>query len=85
MTAPRFPAVLGMTAVGLTAFGDAPVRVALAFVMPGLLTAVTRSMGEVLVCISRLRSEVVFSRCFILVCGFDPVMSGRARRWCSLR
>ncbi|MFF1720518.1 hypothetical protein [Streptomyces sviceus] len=56
MTAPRFPHVLGMTAAGLPAFGDAPVRVALAFVMPGLLTAVTWSMGEVLACISRFRS-----------------------------
>ncbi|MYT10766.1 MULTISPECIES: hypothetical protein [Streptomyces] len=60
MTAPRFPGVLGMTAAGLTAFGDAPVRVAFTFALPGLLTAVPRSMGEVLACISRFRSEPVF-------------------------
>lgn len=29
--------------------------------------------------------EVVFSRCFIPELVFDPVMSGRARRWCSRR
>lgn len=31
MTPPRLPDVLGMTAAGLTAIGDAPVWVALAF------------------------------------------------------
>jgi hypothetical protein len=62
MTMPRLPEILGVTAAGLTAIGDTPVWVALAFVLPGLLTAVTRSIGDILAGVSRFRTEAMRRR-----------------------
>lgn len=59
MTAPRIPDVLNMTVAGLTAIGDAPLWVALAFVLPSVLTVATRSFNEALTGISRLRTEAM--------------------------
>ncbi|WP_405968962.1 hypothetical protein OG496_55275 [Streptomyces sp. NBC_00988] len=59
MTAPRIPDVLNLSVAGLTAIGDAPLWVALAFVLPSVLTVATRSFNEALIGISRFRTEAV--------------------------
>ena len=62
MTVPRLPEILSVTAAGVTSIGDVPVWVALGFVLPGLLSAVTRSIGEVLAGIARFRTEAMRRR-----------------------
>ncbi|EDY55688.1 MULTISPECIES: hypothetical protein [Streptomyces] len=62
MPLPRFPAVLDTAAAGLAAMGDAPVWLTLAFVLPGLLSAAVRALGETLTGISRFRTEAMRRR-----------------------
>ncbi|MFI6658147.1 hypothetical protein ACIBL8_21790 [Streptomyces sp. NPDC050523] len=62
MTVPRLPDVLNVAAASLTAIGDAPMWLALSFVLPSVLAAVTRTFSEALAGISRFRTETMRRR-----------------------
>ncbi|MFJ6390141.1 hypothetical protein ACIQJT_21330 [Streptomyces sp. NPDC091972] len=62
MSLPRVPSALDTAAAGLAATGDAPLRLALAFVLPGLLSVVVQAVRETLTGISRSRTQAMRRR-----------------------